>query len=81
MNHMAGYHLACGCHDRFSGRQPTGVFRSSDLFAFLQDLRSAGAMDCAIDASATEQRVIGGINDRIDVFSGDIADFDYDPAV
>jgi hypothetical protein len=33
--------------------------------AFGEQLRSGGAMDCAIDASSTEQRGICGVDDGI----------------
>jgi carbamate kinase len=35
-------------------------------------------MNCAIDAATTHQSAIGGIDDRVYLFFGDVADFDKD---
>ena len=47
--------------------------------AFRKQLRPRRAMDGAIDATAAEQRRIGGVDDGVDIEFGDVAGDDAEP--
>jgi len=66
--------------DDIAGRQPIAARdprlsgrAAADAPALLQQFRPGGAMDRAIHAAAAEQAVIGGIDDRVDRATGDVA--------
>jgi hypothetical protein len=52
---------------------------AAEAAAFGQQLRPGGAMDCAIDAAAPEQRFIGGVDNGVNVQGGDVGDDDFKP--
>jgi len=45
---------------------------SAELAAFLKKLRARCSMDGAVDAAAAKQRLVGRVDDRIDVECGDV---------
>ena len=47
--------------------------------AFLPQLRSRRAVDCAVDTAAAKQALIGGVDDRVHVERGDVGDDDLEP--
>jgi hypothetical protein len=47
---------------------------SAKAHAFGKQIGPGGTMDCAVDASTTEQRVVGGVDDRIDLEGRDIGE-------
>src|SRR6202030_4316104 len=49
---------------------------AAERSAFDKQFRSRGAMDRTIDATAAEQRLIGGIDDGVDRKRGDIGNAD-----
>ncbi len=75
MNHMLGWHFSRGRDYGLAGRQAVGKLLLTNLPALPQDLRPAGAMDRAIDASAAHERAISRIDDGIDAFFGDVSNF------
>ena len=50
-----------------SGDPGVPGFAAAQPGAFLQQLRTRGAVDRAIDTAAPQQRVVGGIDDRIHI--------------
>src|SRR5271157_5190807 len=44
-----------------------------NLFTGFQNLRASGAMDCAVHASATEQRRVGGVHNGVGLLARDVA--------
>ncbi len=46
--------------------------------AFVEDARSAATMDRAVDATSSEKRAVGCVDNGVDVLRGDIADEDLD---
>jgi hypothetical protein len=81
MNDMLGRHSAGRGNDSLSGRQPFGKFLLSDFFTLFQYLWTACSMNCAIDAATTHQSAIGGIDDRVYLFFGDVADLHRNSSV
>src|SRR4051812_40739567 len=73
VDHMSGGKLVPAGDLGFAGRT------SSQRAALSEQLRASGAMDGAIDASAAEQRRVGGIDDGVHLAGGDVA-FDNDDA-
>jgi hypothetical protein len=62
--------------------QPSLALRTAaDFQALLQQLRPRGAMDRAIDAPAAAHRLIGGVDDGVDLELGDVADEDFHAVV
>jgi hypothetical protein len=57
-----------------SGRQAAAVVRSTQLAAGRQDGRTAAPMDRAVHAASAKERRIRGIDDRVDVLLGDVAE-------
>src|SRR5918999_1549114 len=53
---------------------------AAEPLAFLQDLRPAGAVDRAVHAPAAEQRLVGGVDDRVRLNLRDVADLGADHA-
>jgi hypothetical protein len=47
--------------------------RLANLFALGEDLWTTGPVNRAVDATAAEQRRVGGVNDRGYVVSGNVA--------
>ena len=43
-----------------------------------REARASGAMNGAVDAAAAEQRLVGGIDDGVDIKPGDVAFDDLD---
>jgi hypothetical protein len=54
-------------------------FAAAERAAFCQQLRSRRAVDGAIDATAAEQRRVGGVDNGIDAQAGDVGDDDFQP--
>ena len=73
MNHMAGRQTVSTADFGFSG------IAAVQQTAFRQKLRPCRAMDRAIDAAATEQRRIGGVDDGVNAQGRDVGDDDFQP--
>jgi hypothetical protein len=81
MNDMPSRHSASRGNNSLSGGQPFGKFFLSDFFTLFQDLWTACSVNCAIDAAATHQSAVGGIDDRVYLFFGDVADLHRNSSV
>jgi hypothetical protein len=53
-------------------------FAAMQATAFIEKLRTGGAMNRPVDATAAEQRAVGGIDDGVDVQRGDVGDDDLE---
>ena len=53
---------------------------AAEAAALLEDRRAAGTVDRAVDAAAAEQRLVGGVDDRVDLLLRDVALDELDPA-
>jgi hypothetical protein len=81
MDDTLGRHSA-GCRNHcVSGRQSLGKFLRPDFFALLQYFRATCTMNRAIDAATAHQSAVGGIDDGIDLFFSDVADFNRNSTV
>ena len=60
VDHMAGGQPIAARDPRLAGRA------AADLAAFLEKLRTGGAMDGAVDAAAAEQALVRGVDDRVE---------------
>jgi hypothetical protein len=78
---MLRRHLSCRRDHRLPGGQTVGMLGSTNLFTFLFDFRPACAMNRAIDAAASHQRTIGGIDNGIDYFFGNITGLNGNPPI
>jgi hypothetical protein len=56
-----------------SSRQAVRILVLPELLALSQNLGSTSSMDGSIDPSTAQQRMVGRIDDRVDVLLGDIA--------
>jgi hypothetical protein len=72
MNYELGRQLATRRDNRLAGREPVRIFRFADLLTGLQDGRTPGMVDGAVDASAAHQAGIGGIHDGVHLLLGDV---------
>src|SRR5947209_12230202 len=70
MDDMARRQLVAAGDLRIAG------FAAAQCFTLAQQLLPVGAMDRAIDTAAAEQAFVGGIDDRIDIELGDVAERD-----
>jgi hypothetical protein len=70
VNDVFRRHSSASGEDGFA-RRKTSHF-CNNAFAFLQDRRPTCAVDRAIDSASTEQRGIGGIDDGLGRFFGDV---------
>ena len=68
---VLGGQAACGGDDGMACG--AAALLGDDFLAFLEDLRAAGAVDGAIDASAAHEGGVGGVDDGLGVLAGDIA--------
>lgn len=72
MDHPSGVEAAgCRC-DRLPSRQTVGVYAVTKGSALGQDLRSATAVDGAIDAAPAKQGGVGRIDDGVDLLVGNV---------
>ena len=78
--HIKRGQLAASRDHGFAGRQSFRKTRAANLLALGEDLRSARAMDRAINAAAAEQRGIRRVHNCLNVLSGDVANDDAHPA-
>ena len=67
------------CGDGSSGGQPLRIALGPDPPALLEDLRAAPPVDRPVDASAPEQRGVGGVDDHVHLLGGDVALDQRDP--
>src|SRR5580765_322299 len=70
MNHVTGFELASGGCNGLPSRQSTALF--TDLFAFGQKAWPGSVMDCAIHAASAKQARVGGVDDCVSRFMGDV---------
>ncbi len=66
VNDIARRQIVTARHFRLTGRA------SAEPTAFVQETRTGGAMNRAIDAATAEQRRVGGIDDRINPYRRDV---------
>ena len=59
------------------GRFGVAGVASVELAAGFQELWTGGAVDCSVDASASAQGVIGGVDDGVDGEAGDVSVMDF----
>lgn len=72
VNDIACLQMTACCDNRLAGRA------ASDLTAFGHNGRSAGAVNSAIYAATAGETAVGGINDGICVFPGDVSTNEFD---
>ena len=73
MNDPGGGQLT-GCRGHgLAGGQAVGIPIGSDPAAFLQNRPAAGAVNSAVDATAAEQGMVGGIDDGVHLLFRDVA--------
>jgi hypothetical protein len=56
-----------------AGRQSVGIFLCAELLALGENLWTASAVNRPVNPTAAEQRVVGCIDNCIDVLFGDVA--------
>src|SRR5262249_6301364 len=81
MNDVKRLQLAAGGNYRFAGRQTFRKTRATDLPTLFEDFRSAGTMNCAVNAAAPKQRRVCRVHDRLDILFRDVADDNRDAAL
>jgi hypothetical protein len=69
---IPGRQTSAGGDGRFAGGKGPGLHSCHDALAFGEDGGSAGAVNRPVDASATEQRGVGGVSDRFGCLLGDV---------
>ena len=73
MNDPGGGQLTGSRGHGLAGGQAVGIPIGSDPAAFLQNRPAAGAVNSAVDATAAEQGMVGGIDDGVHLLFRDVA--------
>src|SRR5205823_12393854 len=78
MDHVTRGEAPARGHDGLARGQPLRILLLADDAACSENLRPSGTMDRTIHSAATHEARVGRVDDGIDLFAGDIADFDED---
>ena len=73
VNDVVGWKISARSHHGLAGGQAVRVLVAPDDFAGLEGSRAAAPVDGPIDAAAAHQARIGGIDDGVDRFVGEVA--------
>src|ERR1700674_1884028 len=72
VNDIFGGQSSAGGDDSFAGGERADLHSCHDALALLEDRGAASVMNRSIHASPTEQRRVGGVNDGVSGFLGDV---------
>jgi hypothetical protein len=74
VNHMSCRKQPTRCNDGFARRQPLRIPGTTYLPALLQNTWPASEMNCAVNASAAQQRRVGRIDQSVHPLPRNVAD-------